>query len=94
MLFRSTDHDVLARSSECFSCDSSDVEALQKPVILGGQLVEPLPTAAEARANAAARLAKLPAPCHSLFTVEDAWRVELSPELVKLEEKVRKEIAG
>jgi len=93
-IFRFTDHDVLARSSECFSCDDPSVEALQRPVILGGKLVEPLPSAADARKNARARLAKLPAPCHSLFTVENAWRVDLSPELVKLEEDVRKEIAG
>ncbi|MEQ1945859.1 MAG: nicotinate phosphoribosyltransferase [Bryobacteraceae bacterium] len=94
-IFRFADHDVLARSSECFSCDKPDsVEALQRPVILGGQLLEPLPTAAQARVNAAARLAKLPAPCHSLFTVEGAWKVDLSPELVRLTEDVRKEIAG
>jgi nicotinate phosphoribosyltransferase len=93
-VFRFADHDVLGRSTECVSCELDDVEALQRPVILNGKLVEPLPTATEARANAAARLARLPAPCHSLFTVEDAWRVEFSPELLKLEENVRKEIAG
>src|ERR1019366_2435776 len=56
-IFRHLDHDVLARSTECISCDNDSVEALQRPVILGGKLVEPLPTAAHARRNAAERLA-------------------------------------
>jgi len=34
--------------------------ALLQPVILGGQLVEPLPSVEQARARAAAALAKLP----------------------------------
>lgn len=93
-IFRFSDHDVLARSSECISCGNADVEALQRPVILGGKLVEPLPSATDARRNAKSRLAKLPAPCHSLFTVENGWRVDLSPDLVKLEEDVRRELAG
>jgi hypothetical protein len=70
------------------------VEALQRPVILGGTLVEPLPTTAQVKRYAAERLARLPAPCHSLFQVEDAWRVELSPALKELDESVRKEHAG
>ena len=93
-IFRHWDHDVLGRSTECISCGSETVEALQRPVILGGKLVEPLPTAAQAKRYAAERLARLPAPCHSLFQVEDAWRVELSPALKELDESVRKEHAG
>jgi hypothetical protein len=70
------------------------VEALQRPVILGGKLVEPLPTTAQVRQYAAERLARLPAPCHSLFLVENCWRVELSAGLKELDESVRKEHAG
>ena len=92
-IFRHVDHDVLARSTECISCENEAVEALQRPVILGGKLVEPLPTVAEARRNAAERLARLPAPCHSLFAVDDAWRVELSPGLRELTDDVRKDLA-
>ena len=93
-IFRHADHDVLGRSTECISCEDETVEALQRPVILGGKLVEPLPTAAQARQYAIGRLARLPAPCHSLFQAKDAWRVELSPALHALDENVRKEIAG
>ena len=94
-IFRYADHDQLARSSECPSCPpgSEPAEALLRPVIIGGRLVEPLPSASEARAQAAERLAKLPAPCHSLFEGEDAWRVDLSPELEGLFERVRSGVA-
>jgi nicotinate phosphoribosyltransferase len=93
-IFRHWDHDVLGRSTECISCGSETVEALLRPVILGGKLVEPLPTAAQVKRYAAERLARLPAPCHSLFEAKDAWRVELSPGLKKLDETVRKELVG
>jgi nicotinate phosphoribosyltransferase len=94
-VFRYERHDVLARSTECPSCPEGSLpsEALLQPVILGGQLIEPLPTAKEARDRAAASLARLPARCHSLFERPDAWRVDLSPELEGLYESVRKGIA-
>jgi len=94
-IFRYADHDVLARSTECPSCPpgSAPAEALLRPVILGGELVEALPTATEARLYAAQQLAHLPGPCHSLFEGENAWRVDLSAELECLYERVRKGIA-
>jgi nicotinate phosphoribosyltransferase len=94
-VFRYADHDLLARSSECPSCPpgSPPAEALLRPVILGGELVEPLPTAEEARRNAAEHLARLPGPCHSLFEGENAWRVDISAELECLYERVRKGVA-
>ena len=93
-IFRFADHDVLGRSTECIACGSGGIEALQRPVILGGKLVEPLPATAEVRRYAAERLARLPAPCHSLFQAKDAWRVDLSHELLELTEQVRKEHGG
>jgi nicotinate phosphoribosyltransferase len=94
-IFRYADRDVLARSSECPSCPagSEPAEALLRPVIIGGRQVGPLPAASEARCHAAAALANLPAPCHSLFESESAWRVELSNELKALNERVRKHVA-
>jgi nicotinate phosphoribosyltransferase len=94
-IFRYPDHDVLARSSECPSCPkgSEPAEALLRPVIVGGRLVEPLPSAEQARAHAAERLANLPAPCHSLFESPNAWRVDLSLELESLYERVSKGVA-
>ncbi len=93
-IFRHWDHDVLGRSTECISCASESVEALQRPVILKGKLVEPLPATAQVRRHAAERLARLPAPVHSLFQAKDAWRVDLSPELQQLTERVRREHGG
>ena len=98
-VFRYADRDVLARSSECPTCpedaeltDIEQAEALLRPVILEGRLLEALPTAAEARQHAAESLAKLPAPCHSLFE-SHGWRVELSLELEALNERVRKGVS-
>jgi nicotinate phosphoribosyltransferase len=53
-VFRAPDRDVIARSGECGSG-----EALLRPVILGGKLVEMLPTLEQGRARAAESLAKL-----------------------------------
>jgi len=94
-VFRYADRDVLGRSSECPGCPpgSEPVEALLRPVILGGRLLEPLPTAAEARAHAAECMSRLPAPWHSLFEGERAWKVELSQELESLFERVSKGVS-
>jgi nicotinate phosphoribosyltransferase len=94
-IFRYADHDLLARSKECPSCPpgSAPSEALLRPVILNGELIEPLPSATEARAHAADCLARLPAPCHSLFEVDRCWRVEISSELQCLAERVRGGVA-
>jgi len=94
-VFRYSDHDVLARSSECPSCPpgSAPSEALLRPVIIGGRLVEPLPSATEARRHAAESLAKLPAPCLSLFESKNAWPVEVSTELECLYERIRGGVA-
>lgn len=62
-------------------------------MIIGGKLIEPLPSATEARAHAAENIAKLPGPCHSLFERDHPWRVDLSMELECLYEKVRKGVA-
>ena len=92
-VFRYADHDLLARSSECPSCPGSavadvQVEALLRPVILGGRLLEPLPSATEARQHAAACVSRLPSPCHSLFET-NCWKVEVSSELEALQEQIR-----
>jgi nicotinate phosphoribosyltransferase len=94
-IFRYADRDQLARSTECPSCPegSEPAEALLRPVMIGGRLVEPLPTAEEARAHAEHCLNALPSPSRSLFEGEGAWHVELSPELECLYERVRKGVA-
>jgi len=90
-VFRFPDHDVIGRSSECVGCGKDSgptAEALLRPVLLRGSLVDPLPGAEQARRRAAESMALLPAPCHSLFEAH-AWRVELSSELQRLDERVR-----
>ncbi|HLH43421.1 MAG TPA: nicotinate phosphoribosyltransferase [Bryobacteraceae bacterium] len=89
-VFRFADHDVIGRNTECVGCKDGRAlaEALLRPVMLGGELVEALPSAEQARRRAAESLALLPAACHSLFE-SHAWRVELSAELQRLDESVR-----
>ncbi len=53
-VFRAAERDVIARSGECGSG-----EALLRPVILGGKLVEPLPGLGQARARAKESLSRL-----------------------------------
>lgn len=85
-IFRYPDHDVLARSHECFT---PGCEALLRPVILGGRLATPLPTASEARASALQSVARLPKKLRSLFECDPPYRIELSDELIQLAEEVR-----
>ena len=91
-IFRAADHDILARASECIACGETGTacEPLQRPVIIGGRLVEALPTIVEARRYASESLNQLPANCLGLFAAEPAWRVEISPELAALNERVSK----
>ncbi len=70
-LFRYPDFDLLGRHNEC----AGGAEAMLKPVIVGGNLIEPLPSVAEIRTRAQASLAKWPAPSR---------RTELSPALEEL----------
>jgi nicotinate phosphoribosyltransferase len=97
-VFRYTDHDLLARTSECPSCPGGSgvldpgVEALLQPVILQGRLLEPLPSTAQIRQHATECLGKLPIPCHSLFE-SHAWRVDISSELAALHDQVRRNAA-
>jgi nicotinate phosphoribosyltransferase len=92
-IFRYADHDILARASECYSCGEGGegaCEALQRPVMIGGRLVEALAPVEEARRYASDSLSRLPATCLSLFAGEPAWRVDISPELSALYESVSK----
>lgn len=86
-VFRFDDHDVLARSGEC-----SRGKALLRPVLLGGQLVEPLPDLAAARARAADSLGRLPASLRGLDPA-DPWPVRHSAELAELIDRTRKNLA-
>ena len=82
-VFRGEARDVIARSGECGSG-----EALLRPVLVGGQLVEPLPSLEQARARAASMIAKLPERLRDLEAA-DPWPVIHSRELRELEDRTR-----
>jgi nicotinate phosphoribosyltransferase len=92
-VFRFASHDVIACSWECLGCgcDEPEAKALLRPVMLGGKLIEPLPTAGEARHYAAESVKRLPTAVRSLFDIGQEYRVEQSHELTTLYEKVQHE---
>jgi nicotinate phosphoribosyltransferase len=77
-VFRDVARDVIARSGEC-----GKGEALLRPILLGGQLIEPLPTLEQARTRAAESIAKLPEHLRQL-EVGEPWPVIESRELREL----------
>ena len=87
-IFRDTARDVIARSGEC-----GRGEALLRPIILGGRLLEPLPTLDQARKRAAESIAKLPAALRELDETEP-WPVIHSRELRELIERTRRNLLG
>ena len=87
-IFRDTARDVIARSGEC-----GRGEALLRPIILGGRLIEPLPSLDHARRRAAESLAKLPAALREL-DVTEPWPVIHSRELRELIERTRRNLLG
>ena len=87
-VFRDVARDVIARSGEC-----GRGEALLRPIILGGRLVEPLPTLAQARDRAAQSIAKLP-PALRELEVAEPWPVIQSRELRELIGQTRSNLRG
>jgi nicotinate phosphoribosyltransferase len=87
-VFRFPDHDVLARSGEC-----SNGRPLLRPVVLGGKLVEPLPSLEAARARAAESVGQLPAAWRALEPCEP-WPVRHSADLKALIERTKKNLAS
>jgi nicotinate phosphoribosyltransferase len=75
-LFRYPEYDLLGLHDEC----AGGSEALLKPLIIGGQLIEPLPRVEEIRARAAAALSTWPSAMR---------RTERSMQLEKLDEETR-----
>jgi nicotinate phosphoribosyltransferase len=87
-IFRDETRDVIARSGEC-----GRGEALLRPVVLQGRLVEPLPTLEQARSRAAASVASLPAHLREL-EVGEPWPVIYSRELRDLIERTHRNLMG
>jgi nicotinate phosphoribosyltransferase len=89
-VFRYAKRDLLALADECPS--GNGCEALLRPVILRGELVEPLPSAAESRQHAERCRMRLPKKLKSLFEAEAPWPVERSAKLQMLTEFVQQGI--
>ena len=87
-VFRDVARDVIARSGEC-----GKGEALLKPVILGGRLIEPLPSLEQARQRAAASLAQFP-PALRQLEAGEPWPVIHSRELRELIDRTRRNLRG
>lgn len=85
-VFRFEDRDVIGCQGECMPVPrgSGDPQVLLRPVILKGELLEPLPNAHEARNHCRESLKPFPSLVKTLFTRENAWKVEYSRELTKL----------
>jgi nicotinate phosphoribosyltransferase len=92
-VFRFAGHDVIACSWECLGCGAGEPEAkaLLRPVMLHGQLIEPLPSASAARQHAAELVKRLPIAVRSLFDTGQEYRVEQSRELSALYETFQHE---
>jgi nicotinate phosphoribosyltransferase len=90
-VFRFDDHDMIGCSWECPSCPAGAgaSEALLRPVIIGGKLVDTLPDVHKVRERAAEAIAKLPAWCRSLEKPDRAYKVEHSAELLALAKQAR-----
>lgn len=87
-VFRDVHRDVIARSGEC-----GRGEALLRPILLNGQIVEPLASLEEARKRAAESIAVLPEPLRQL-EVAEPWPVIHSRELRELIERTRHNLLG
>lgn len=90
-VFRYARHDVVSTADDC---RMGDCEALLRPVIYGGKLIEELPGATEARRHAMERVGRLPKKLRSLFECDPPWEVELSERLTGLADAVRLEMEG
>ena len=83
-VFRDHHRDVIARSGEC-----GNGEALLRPVLLGGHLIEPLPGIEQSRRRAAESIAKLPEHLRALEAADQPWPVIHSRALRELTEQTR-----
>jgi nicotinate phosphoribosyltransferase len=85
-IFRYENRDLLACSRESHP---EAREALLEPVILHGELVQPLSSPRQAQEHARRSLERLPKKLRSVFECDPPWPVEISPELQRLTNEVR-----
>jgi nicotinate phosphoribosyltransferase len=87
-IYRSANRDLVALQTEC--SDTFVGQPLVRPVLINGQLVEPLPSAATIRDRALAQISKLPAELHRIDTIAD-YPVDHTDRLLQLSESLRNE---
>lgn len=93
-VFRYRNRDLISCQWECPPSDEP-AEALLRPVIIQGQLLEPLPDAHQARQTAQENIRRLPHALRSLYAPEEhPWRVEYSAELLALDASVKESLRG
>ncbi len=91
-VFRFANRDLMSRTAESpAECREVECEALLRPVIIMGRLVEPLPDATAAREYARRSVAKLPKKLRSCFECDPPYPVDLTAELQHLVEEVRRQ---
>jgi nicotinate phosphoribosyltransferase len=83
-VFRHPDHDVVGCSWECVGCgEVGPVEAMLRPVMIHGEIIGCMPTAAQARERALTAIAALPR------SVQTGYPVQISSALRELSEKAK-----
>jgi len=87
-IYRYADHDVLALYSECN--DEFQGEPLLRPIVIGGQRLEPMRAIEKSKEHAAKGIAALPERLRSLEEAEP-YPVEVSPRLLAIAEGLRRE---
>jgi nicotinate phosphoribosyltransferase len=88
-IYRYADRDVLAHYGEC--SDKFEGEPLLRPILAGGELVEPLPTLTAIQKRSQVMIAALPERLRQLGKVE-SYGVEMSPYLLEMAQTVRDEL--
>ncbi len=88
-IYRYADRDVVAHYGEC--SDKFQGEPLLRPILTGGELVEPLPAMTAIQQRSQAMIAKLPGRLRQLGKV-DPYSVEISPNLVAMAQNLREEM--
>lgn len=88
-VFRTTQGDTIALAGE-----NLPGEALLHPVMAAGRRIRPRPPLAQARRDAAARIAALPAPLRALPAAAPPWPVAISAALAAERDAVRARIAA
>ncbi len=90
-VYRLADHDLIALQTECNPAYGNS--PLLRPVLLGGELLEPLPTASEARERASRQVSALPPALRDLKK-QVPYRVEISAALEQATHGLRDQLGS